>query len=171
MLVREEQTTEEQAQRIVQQMRGVFPEAMVEGWEDLVPQMRNDEGDRHILAAAVRERVSVIVTRNTRHFPPDALGQYNIGAKPPGDFLTDLFDLYPAEMMAVLHQQATSKKRPPLTVPDVLARLARTGCQEFVARAEAHRDAVAREVREQEETAPSTAPACVRLDKLRDAQE
>ncbi len=171
VLVREGQTTEAQAQRLVSQIRGFFPEAMIEGWEDLASAMRNDEGDRHVLAAAVRKNVSVIVTANTRHFLPDAVGKYNIEIKTPDDFLTDLFDLYPAELMAVLHQQAASKKKPPLSVPDVLARLARTACTKFVARAEAHRDTLAHAVQQQEATAPQAVPVYVRIGEPRDLQQ
>ncbi|MDA8219084.1 MAG: PIN domain-containing protein [Dehalococcoidales bacterium] len=45
-----------------------FPEALVYGYEDLVPAMGNHEGDRHVLAAAVRAGASVIVTSNLAHF-------------------------------------------------------------------------------------------------------
>src|SRR5438094_689588 len=49
-----------------------FPEALVEGYEDLVPVMRCAPGDRHVLAAAVRAGAAAIVTWNTRHFPAAA---------------------------------------------------------------------------------------------------
>src|SRR5829696_5757404 len=33
---------------------GHFPQALVDDYQDLVPAMRNDEDDRHVLAAAVK---------------------------------------------------------------------------------------------------------------------
>ena len=40
----------------------------------------NDEKDRHVLAAAVKARASVIVTFNLKHFPPSALQPLGIDA-------------------------------------------------------------------------------------------
>lgn len=45
-----------------QQVRFHFPEAIVQGFEHLEPLMTNDEGDRHVLAAAVWGQAEVIVT-------------------------------------------------------------------------------------------------------------
>jgi predicted nucleic acid-binding protein len=50
-----------------------FPEAVVMDWEVLLPAMINHEKDRHVLAAAVKARSSLIVTFNLKHFPPSAL--------------------------------------------------------------------------------------------------
>jgi PIN domain len=41
--------TEEQAQRRENALRAFFPEALVEGYADLVPAMQNDPKDRHVL--------------------------------------------------------------------------------------------------------------------------
>lgn len=46
-----------------------FGEAWVEGYEDLIPSMTNQEKDRHILAAAVRCGAETIVTYNLKDFP------------------------------------------------------------------------------------------------------
>ena len=122
------------AARTVQMMREAFPEALVEGWQYLEPAMRNHRGDRHVLAAAVRAGVSVIVTDNTKHFPPDATAQYDIMVKTADAFLCDRFDLYPDEMLEVLYEQAGTKNRPPLTVRVILDRLVGCGCSTFVGR-------------------------------------
>ena len=45
--------------------------ALVENYEDLIPALTlPDPNDRHVLAAAIRGRADVIVTYNTRDFPP-----------------------------------------------------------------------------------------------------
>ncbi len=55
---------------LIDEMCGQFPEAMVEGYEPLIPVMTNEERDRHVLAAAVVCRAQVIVTENLGDFPP-----------------------------------------------------------------------------------------------------
>ena len=55
--------TPEKAQYREGELRRYFPEAWVEGYEDLIPAMTNHEKDRHVLAAAV------IVIYNLRDFP------------------------------------------------------------------------------------------------------
>jgi hypothetical protein len=46
--------SQEQIDRRLSRMREAFPEAIVEGFEFLIPAMSNDAKDRHVLAAAVR---------------------------------------------------------------------------------------------------------------------
>jgi hypothetical protein len=41
---------------------GFFPEAEVDGYQDLVDQMTNHPKDRHVLAAAVAARADFIVS-------------------------------------------------------------------------------------------------------------
>ena len=52
------------------QIRQHFPEALIDGYEDLIPQMTNHPKDRHVLAAAVGAGVKLIVTYNLKDFPP-----------------------------------------------------------------------------------------------------
>ena len=53
-LVATDTTNEHQAQQLVNAMDGAFPEAMVNGYQDLVDAMPNHPKDRHVAAAAVR---------------------------------------------------------------------------------------------------------------------
>lgn len=64
--------SEERADYRIRTMRQHFIDAEVTGYRDLIGAMKNDPKDRHVLAAAVRERAEVIVTTNLRHFPDDA---------------------------------------------------------------------------------------------------
>ena len=61
--------TPEKAQYREGELRWYFPEAWVEGYEDLIPAMTNHEKDRHVLAAAVKTGAEIIVTYNLRDFP------------------------------------------------------------------------------------------------------
>jgi hypothetical protein len=104
-------------------MTGAFPEAMVSGYEALIPGMKNDPEDRHVAAAAVTAGAGVIVTSNLRHFHglPDGLQ-----AQPPNAFLMSLFDADPNVALAVVQQQAAALKKPPRSFDDVLDALAKS---------------------------------------------
>ncbi len=124
----------EKASRRLNRMRSAFPNAMVEGYEDLVAAMTNDPKDRHVAAAAVRGGAAIIVTANIQDFPPESLEPYDIEAVHPDDFLQDQLDLDPTVTLACLRQQRTAYRRPQLTVTEFYLSLRRTVPQ-FVSRA------------------------------------
>ena len=68
----------QQVRRRIEAMQRAFPDAMVAGYEDLVPAMTNDLKDRHVLAAAVKCGAQWIVSDNVKHFPADALSPYRL---------------------------------------------------------------------------------------------
>jgi hypothetical protein len=100
--------TEEQTSYRESEIRKHFAEAWIEGYEDLIPAMTNHPKDRHVLAAAVRANAEVIVTYNLKDFPRASLAPYEITAQGPGEFLKNLFQLDPAEVMQTLEQQAAA---------------------------------------------------------------
>lgn len=109
--------------RTVDQILTHFPESLVERYEHLIPAMRNDEGDRHVLAAAVQSGSGALVTWNKAHFPPDACTPYDIEVQDPDEFLSDLWRLDPESMALVLRLQAEHLINPPQTVHQVLETL------------------------------------------------
>jgi hypothetical protein len=72
------------------ELRAHFSEAWISGYETLISQMKNDEKDRHIAAAAAFGGASIIVTFNLRHFRPEDLEPWCIAALHPGSFLTGI---------------------------------------------------------------------------------
>lgn len=90
------------------EIRKHFPEAWVDGYQDLIPSMTNSEKDRHVLAAAVRSKSEVIVTYNSKDFPPAALAPYSITVQGPSAFLTTLYHLDPKAMTETLEEQAAA---------------------------------------------------------------
>jgi PIN domain len=98
----------EKAEYRENEIRRHFPEAWVDGYEDLIPAMTNQERDRHVLAAAVRARAEVIVTYNAKDFPPSSLAPYSIVAQGPTTFLQNLYELDPAAVLNVLNKQAAA---------------------------------------------------------------
>jgi len=112
-----------QAEHLTSAMSRAFPEALVEGYELLVPAMPNQEQDRHVAAAAWKVGAQVIVTNNLKDFAslPDG-----IEAQGPDDFLLDLFDLGPDERVALLRRQAAALGRPPMTFEQLVGGLQAT---------------------------------------------
>lgn len=113
-------------------MRDAFPDAEVFGYESLIPQMQCDEGDRHVLAAAVRGGAAVIVTFNLQHFPVDLLASYQIGLVHPDEFLLDQLDLYPSLVAQTVLDVPEAYENPPVTVRDFCDLLDRSGVPRFV---------------------------------------
>ena len=90
------------------EIRRHFPEAWIDGYEELIPAMTNHPKDRHVLAAAARAGVKVIVTYNLKDFPPSSLAPYSITAQGPSAFLKNLYDMAPAAVMQALETQAAA---------------------------------------------------------------
>ncbi len=98
--------TEQQVSRRENALRQFFPEALVSGYQNLIPVMTNDEKDRHVLAACVVSGAKLIITYNQKHFPPDSLEPYEIRCCGPSTFLTNLSDLQPGIVAQKLTEQA-----------------------------------------------------------------
>lgn len=112
--------------RLAETIVDAFPEAIVEGYEELIPAMRNHEGDRHVLAAAVRAGAALIVTNNSEHFPASACAPYDIDVQTPDEFLCHLWHLSPGAMQRILLDQAEALRNPPQTVTQVIETLSRS---------------------------------------------
>ncbi|MDR0436581.1 MAG: PIN domain-containing protein [Propionibacteriaceae bacterium] len=113
-------------------MRRVFPDSCVFGWEVLVDQVTSpDENDRHVVAAARLARADVIVTRNLTDFPVDSLARWDLEVVDPDCFLLDMLDMFKPVVLRVIREQASDKTRPPLAVEDVLIALGRAGVPGF----------------------------------------
>lgn len=115
--------SEEKSHVLVEKLRETVPEAEVTGHEELIDCMRNDPKDRHVVAAAVACRAGVIVTLNIRDSDQSKLPPF-VKAKTPDEFLHDLADLAPEKVTAILQEQASALKRPPLSLDELLAKLA-----------------------------------------------
>ena len=100
-----------------------FPEAEIEGYEDLIPGLSNDAKDRHVLAAAIRGACPLILTFNLKHFPLGALTQWSINASHPQDYLLVLYEMEPKQVVGCLGAIAGRRK---LEIEDVLIRLGRS---------------------------------------------
>jgi hypothetical protein len=113
------------AEQLEAKMKEFFPEAMVQVPAELINGMTNHESDRHVLAAALVARASVIVTANLKHFPFESLTPLDIEAQHPDVFLVHLLDLCPEAMEEVLIR-CTASRRQVISIEELLLRLRKT---------------------------------------------
>lgn len=124
----------DKAARLRATMEKYFSEALVTGYEPLIPAMQNDPKDRHVVAAAVKAGAQVVTTANLKDFRalPDG-----IEAQSPDEFLCNLFDLDPDAFMDMLREQAADLQKPPISFDGLLERLARA-VPELIGAVKAH---------------------------------
>ena len=96
--------------------------------------MKNDEKDKHVVAAAVKAGAQVIVTNNLKHFRELPEG---IEAQSPDNFLCNVFDLDPDGMVEILREQAAALKKPKRSFEELLDGLSKF-VPEFVAALRVH---------------------------------
>lgn len=116
------------ANRHCDAIRRAFPEAMTEGYEDLIPECElPDKDDRHVLAAALQARSSVIVTENTKHFPADYIVSFDIIVSTTDEFLADAIDLDPPGAVAALRTMRRRFNRPQLDAENLILKMESAG--------------------------------------------
>ncbi len=114
-------------------MRRGFPHAEIEGWEPLsddIAMRLPDPRDAHVIAAAIQAGTRFIVTNNLKDFPSKILSATGITAVSADAFLVKLWRDDPVGGLAALSIQSSRMRNPPLSVQDILDRLA-SGLPEF----------------------------------------
>lgn len=118
----------ERLARTRRMMCEAIDDCLVTGHDGLADQVQlPDEGDRHVVAAAVRCGAQAIITANVRDFPRDALAPLEMVALHPDAFILDLIDLAPGLVLRVVQEQATALKSPPHSLAEVLDVLEQCG--------------------------------------------
>lgn len=109
-------------------MNAAVPDCLVEGYEPLMESMDlPDPDDRHVVAAAIMARASVIVTFNERDFPGDVLAGFGLHTKHPDQFLREAFGVQPELFVEAVKDDFVHYRNPPLVYKDYLASLAKAG--------------------------------------------
>ncbi|TDO47816.1 PIN domain-containing protein [Kribbella sp. VKM Ac-2527] len=98
------------------QMNKVFPAAMTSGYERLMPEMQADEKDKHVLAAAVHSKSTVLVTENTKDFDPPSSGSNAMKVERTSAFLNRLLTESPDRVTSAMNKMVDRKRE----VADVL---------------------------------------------------
>lgn len=125
--------TLDQLERTRRLMNSAVLDCLVTGYDRLIDTLvLPDPGDRHVLAAAICGRASVIVTSNLKHFPESTLEDFGIEAQHPDVFVRHLIDLAPEIVCRVIEEQRASLKNPPLDRDSLLDNLSRCGLTKSV---------------------------------------
>lgn len=124
----------EQLARTRQLMNAHVRDCLVSGFEHLIESIAlPDAGDRHVVAAAVHCQARLIVTFNLKDFPAEALTPYNLAARHPDDFIVDLLELHPGEVVQAVAAHRRSLQNPPKSVEEYLGTLAAQGLTQSAA--------------------------------------
>ncbi|RCW46870.1 putative nucleic acid-binding protein [Halopolyspora algeriensis] len=121
-------------QRTRELMLAAVRDCLVTGYEPLIDAVTlPDPDDEHVLAAAIKARAQLIVTKNLKDFPGEIVRAWDIEARHPDAFLLDQVDLDRTAVYGAVQRIADSWRNPPGTINDVMLRLERDGLVETVA--------------------------------------
>lgn len=104
-------------------------------YEHLIAAMPGDDKDDHAHAAAAVVRAPcVILTRNLKDFPAEPLASWGVVVREPDEYLTEMFDQYPDELVGIVGEMASDRSNPPMTAIEITGALERAGAPVFAAR-------------------------------------
>ena len=127
--------------RMLKLMRNQFPQALVHGYESLVPQFagRTDPKDEHVAAGALKRskaahgwEIVALVTFNVTDLPESAFAGTKVHVVRPGPFLAELVNAEPG-VPAVIDRMIKRFRKPKTTRVDLLNIMVNADCTEFAA--------------------------------------
>lgn len=86
-----------------------------------------DPSDRHVLAAAISARASVIVTFNRGDYPDFELSRNGLHARHPDDFLLDLSSIDENAFLQAVARDLQHYEKPPMSIDEYAEDLRRAG--------------------------------------------
>lgn len=103
-------------------------DALISGFEDLVPTIRlPDRDDRHVVAAAIRGGADIVLTANLKDFPLSALAPHGLSAEHPDPFLARLCAASPRAFLQAVDRVRARLRNPPTSTEGHLDALRRAG--------------------------------------------
>jgi predicted nucleic acid-binding protein len=115
-------------------MKAVLPDANVTDYQALIPRLwLPDPDDRHVLAAAIAGKASLIVTWNFKDFPAAELKPHRIACISPDDFLVSLNSSFPIPLIASVKRARQNLRRTVPSVDQFVDALERQGLKAFSA--------------------------------------
>jgi len=103
-------------------MNDAIPTAMVNGYEKHIPMVTlPDPDDRHVVAAAIAAKASLILTWNLRHFPESALNKFGLRTMNPDKFLSGLFEKAPDLVIGSLANARRNLSKSRVSASDFIA--------------------------------------------------
>jgi predicted nucleic acid-binding protein len=140
VIVREQRRSAASAAAITAAIREFFADSEVpeSAYIHLVAQMPGDDPDDRVhMAAAVAAGAEAIVTWNQADFPAGPLAAHGVRVRTPDEYLCDLLDAWPNEVLGTVVRLAGEKRRPPMTPADLANLLAKSGTPAFAQRLQA----------------------------------
>jgi predicted nucleic acid-binding protein len=120
--------TPERLNRTRRLMEEAVPDALVDGYQELVDSLSlPDPDDCHVLAAAVTGEVEVLLTWNLRHFPQETVNGYGIEVLTPDDLVCRLLAQAPQETRQAVEALRVSLRNPPYSWSGLLERFGQVG--------------------------------------------
>ena len=114
----------EKLNRIRELMNENVLDSLVTDYAWIIPTLDlPDKRDRHVLAAAIQARATIIVTTNLKDFPQSELEKYNIEAQHQDTFISNLIDFYPLKVIEAVQRCHQRLKKPPCTFDEYLLKL------------------------------------------------
>ncbi len=135
--------TEESLARCRRLMDEHVPDCLVTGYEPLVPTLSlPDPDDRHVLAAALHGGAGSIITYNLSDFPASVLGQFQIEAVHPDEFIVRIWDEFPDLVLGAARRQRAGLTKPPKSAAEYLGTLEQCRLPETASRLRPHADEI-----------------------------
>lgn len=110
------------AANICNLLKSKFPEAMIPGnFSDVkIYEGLPDDGDHHVVHAAIICKASLIVTDNLKDFPADVLKDFEVEAKSADDFIADAIELDTTRTVRYVKMLRARLKAPSITGKELL---------------------------------------------------
>jgi hypothetical protein len=127
----------EAAEKVCGDIRAAFVGQDVprDTYEHLIASMPGDDTDDHAHAAAAVVRAPcVILTKNLKDFPAEPLAGWGVVVREPDEYLSEMFDQYPDELVGIVGEMASDRSNPPMTAIEITDALERNGAPVFAAR-------------------------------------
>lgn len=108
--------------RVATAIRRAFPEAFVENYQGLIRGISlPDDGDRHVLAAAIKAEAHVIITDNVKDFPENIVrDRYGIDVQTCDAFLLNLLHDDTNAVLEIVRKLPQGLTKPILSLQDVV---------------------------------------------------
>jgi len=120
-------------------MNEALPTATIRGYEDHIAAVSlPDPGDRHVVAAAIAAKASVILTWNLRHFPAKEWRKFGLLRETPDAFLSGLYDKVPGLMLGSLANARRNLSKSNISATDFLEILRNQNLVQLAKRVEKH---------------------------------
>jgi hypothetical protein len=125
---------DQRARRAVAVMENAFEEAMVADFGAFmcVCEGLPDQGDAHVVAAALKSQTAVIVTENLKHFPSKIIGPLNIEVRSADEFIADTIALDTGKAVAAVRRMRERMQRPERSTEMLLMDMEANGLTETV---------------------------------------